>query len=98
MKKSTLKTLDTLVTMLIANAHYCNESEVKNSKKDKLFEVLKYAIRKEAPMIMAHWGINAMNIAKTPRQLNYVASEVEYKLRKMLRANENMKRVWLPKN
>jgi hypothetical protein len=48
-------------------------------------------------MIQTFWNINALSIAKTPRQLNYVASETEYKLRKLFRKNETLKLVWLPR-
>jgi hypothetical protein len=96
MKSTTLNTLNTLVNKLVANAIFCQKADVEASKKTTLFEILKYAIRKEAAMIYTFWGINAINIAKTPRQLNYVASETEYKLRKVLRVNEDMKSTWLP--
>ena len=98
MKSTTINNLNKLVNMLVANAVFCQRSDVESSKKSTLFEVLKYAIRKEAAMIKDYWGINAINIAKTPRQLNYVASEVEYKLRKLFLKNESLKLVWLPKN
>ena len=96
MKKSTLDNLNKLAKMLVANAVFCRKSDVQASKKGSLFEVLKYAIRKEAAMIKTFWGINALNVAKTPRQLNYVASETEYRLRKLFRQNEALKLVWLP--
>lgn len=96
MKSTTINNLNNLSRMLVANAMLCQKSDVRASKKSTLFEVLKYAIRKEAAMIRAFWGINALNIAKTPRQLNYVASESEYKLRKLFRKNEDMKLTWLP--
>lgn len=96
MKSTTLNVLNTLVNKLVANAIFCQKSDVQSSKKSTLFEVLKYAIRKEAAMIKTFWGINALNIAKTPRQLNYVASETEYKLRKLFRQNEALKLTWLP--
>lgn len=96
MKSTTINNLNNLTTMLVANAVFCQKSDVQASKKGTLFEVLKYAIRKEAAMIKTFWGINALNIAKTPRQLNYVASETEYKLRKLFRKNESLKLVWLP--
>ena len=96
MKPTTLNNLNNLTSMLVANAIFCQKSDVQASKKSTLFEVLKYAIRKEAAMIKAFWGINAFNVAKTPRQLNYVASETEYKLRKLFRRNEALKLVWLP--
>lgn len=96
MKSTTINNLNNLATMLVANAVFCQKSEVQASKKSTLFEVLKYAIRKEAAMIQAFCGINALNIAKTPRQLNYVASETEYKLRKLFRKNESLKLTWLP--
>ena len=96
MKSTTLNNLNNLTSMLVANAIFCQKSDVQSSKKTTLFEVLKYAIRKEAAMIKAFWGINALNVAKTPRQLNYVASETEYRLRKLFRRNEALKLVWLP--
>ena len=96
MKSTTLDNLNNLTSMLVANAIFCQKSDVQSSKKTTLFEVLKYAIRKEAAMIKAFWGINALNVAKTPRQLNYVASETEYRLRKLFRRNEALKLVWLP--
>ena len=97
MKSTTINNLNNFSNMLVANAVFCQKSDVESSKKSTLFEVLKYAIRKEADMIKAHWGINALNIAKTPRQLNYVASETEYKLRKLFLKNESLKLIWLPK-
>jgi hypothetical protein len=97
MKQSTLTKLNNLVSMLVANAQFCQRSDVEASKKSTLFEVLKYAIRKESGMIQTFWNINALSIAKTPRQLNYVASETEYKLRKLFRKNETLKLVWLPR-
>lgn len=96
MKSTTITKLNNLVALLAANAIHCQPSEVKASKKTTLFEVLKYAIRKEAGMMQAYWGINALSIAKTPRQLNYVASEAEYKLRKLFLKNEALKSIWLP--
>ena len=96
MKSTTINKLNNLVNLLVANAVNCLRSDVENSKKTTLFGVLKYAIRKEAAMIKTFWGINALNVAKTPRQLNYVASETEYKLRKLFRQNEALKLVWLP--
>ena len=48
MKTTTLNTLNTLTTMLVANAVFCQRADVEASKKTTLFEVLKYAIRKEA--------------------------------------------------
>lgn len=96
MKSTTIDNLNNLSKMLVANAVFCQRSDVEASKKTTLFEVLKYAIRKEAAMIKTFWGINALNVAKTPRQLNYVASETEYKLRKLFRQNEALKLVWLP--
>ena len=96
MKSTTLTKLNNLTTMLVANAVFCQKSDIQASKKGTLFEVLKYAIRKEAAMIKTFWGINALNIAKTPHQLNYVASETEYKLRKLFRKNEALKLTWLP--
>ena len=96
MKSTTITKLNNLVTLLVANAICCQPSDVKASKKTSLFEVLKYAIRKEAEMMKAYWGVNALSIAKTPRQLNYVASETEYKLRKLFLKNEALKSVWLP--
>lgn len=95
MKTNTLNTLNKLVNMLVANAVFCQKTDVQGSKKDSLFEVLKYAIRKEAGMILAFWGINALNVAKTPRQLNYVASEAEYKLRRAFLKNPELKSTWL---
>lgn len=96
MKQSTLTKLNNLVSMLVANAHFCDKADVEASKKTTLFEVLKYAIRKESSMIQTFWNINALSVAKTPRQLNYVASETEYQLRKLFRKNESLKLVWLP--
>lgn len=96
MKSTTINKLNNLVTLLVANAIHCQPSDVKASKKTTLFGVLKYAIRKEAKMMQAFWGVNALSIAKTPRQLNYVASEAEYKLRKLFLKNEALKSVWLP--
>ena len=96
MKSTTIDNLNNLSKMLVANAVFCQRSDVEASKKTTLVEVLKYAIRKEAAMIKTFWGINALNVAKTPRQLNYVASETEYKLRKLFRRNEALKLVWLP--
>lgn len=65
MKPATINNLNNLTTMLVANAVFCQKSDVQASKKGTLFEVLKYAIRKEAAMIKTFWGINALNIAKT---------------------------------
>jgi len=96
MKSTTITKLNNLVTKLVANASYCQPSDVQMAKKTSLFELLKYAIRKEAGMMQAYWGVNALSIAKTPRQLNYVASETEYKLRKLFLKNEALKSVWLP--
>lgn len=96
MKSTTITKLNNLVAQLVTNAIHCQPIEVKESKKTTLFEVLKYAIRKESKMMQAYWGVNALNIAKTPRQLNYVASETEYKLRKLFLKNEALKSVWLP--
>ena len=96
MKSTTINKLNNLTNLLVANAAHCLRSDVVNSKKTTLFGVLKYAIRKEAGMMQAYWGVNAMSIAKTPRQLNYVASETEYKLRKLFLKNEALKSIWLP--
>ena len=96
MKSTTINKLNNLVNLLVANAKYCKDSEVRDSKKSTLFEVLKYAIRKEARRMDFEWGVKATSIAKTPRQLNYVASETEYKLRKLFRQNEALKLAWLP--
>ena len=96
MKSTTINKLNNLAARLVTNAIHCRPIEVKESKKTTLFEVLKYAIRKEAGMMQAYWGINALSIAKTPRQLNYVASETEYKLRKLFLKNETLKSIWLP--
>lgn len=95
MKQTTLDNLNKLAKMLVANAVFCRKSDVQASKKDSLFEVLKYAIRKESAMMKAFWGVNALNVAKTPRQLNYVASEAEYKLRKLFLKQPELKAVWL---
>ena len=95
MKSTTLNNLNTLVKMLVENAVFCQKSDIQASKKSTLFEVLKYAIRKESTMIRTFWGVNALNIAKTPRQLNYVASETEYKLRKLFLKKPELKDVWL---
>lgn len=95
MKSATINKLNNLVTLLVANAANCLRSDVQESKKDNLFDVIKYAIRKEANLIRAYWDINASSIAKTPRQLNYVASEVEYKLRRRFLTNPNLKSIWL---
>lgn len=96
MRPATLTKLDKLSKMLAANAVFCQKSDVQASKKSTLFDTLKYAVRKEAPLIHAFWGVNAANIAKTPRQLNYVASETEHKLRKLFRNNEQLKMTWTP--
>lgn len=96
MTTATLTKLNKLSSMLAANAVFCQKSDVQASKKTALFDILKYAIRKEAAMIGAFWGINATNVAKTPRQLNYVASETEHKLRKLFRGNEELKAIWIP--
>lgn len=96
MKSTTITKLNNLVTLLAANAGCCQPSDVQMAKKTSLFELLKYAIRKEAGMMKDYWGVNALSIAKTPRQLNYVASETEYKLRKLFLKNEALKSVWLP--
>ena len=55
MKSTTINNLNNLTTMLVANAVFCQKSDVESSKKSTLFEVLKYAIRKEAAMIKTFW-------------------------------------------
>lgn len=95
MRQTTISKLDYLVSKLVANAKFATVEEVLSSKKTTLFDLLKYGIRKESKMMKSWWNVNAVNVAKTPRQLNYVASEVEYKLRKRFLKDSNLKSVWL---
>lgn len=95
MKSTTITKLNGLVKKLVDNAPCCTVADVASSKKRSLFDVIKYAIRKESPMMAAFWEINALSIAKTPRQLNYVASEVEYHLRRLFLKSPELKSVWL---
>lgn len=95
MKPATINKLNNLVTLLVTNAIFCSCEDIQASGKKSLFEILKYAIRKESAMMKALWGVNALNVAKTPRQLNYVASETEYKLRKLFLKNPELKSTWL---
>ena len=96
MRQTTISKLNDLVSKLVANAKFATVDEVLSSKKTTLFDLLKYGIRKESKILSSLWNVNVVNVAKTPRQLNYVASETEYKLRKLFRKNESMKLTWLP--
>lgn len=95
MRQTTISKLNDLISKLVANAGFATAEEVLTSKKTNLFDVLKYAIRKELKMMNTFWNVNAVNVTKTPRQFNYVASEVEYKLRKLFLKNDNLKSTWL---
>jgi len=95
MRNSTIKVLNILINKLVINSKFALVEDVVKSGKKSLFEVIKYAVRKEAKMMNTFWSINAVNVAKTPRQLNYVASEVEYKLRKLFLKDEALKSVWM---
>ena len=95
MRQTTISKLDDLVSKLVANAKFATVDEVLSSKKTTLFDLLKYGIRKESKILSSLWNVNVVNVAKTPRQLNYVASEVEYKLRKRFLKDSSLKSVWL---
>lgn len=95
MRQTTISKLDDLVSKLVANVKFATVEEVLSSKKTTLFDVLKYWIRKESKMMNSSWNVNAVNVTKTPRQFNYVASEVEYKLRKRFLKDSSLKSVLL---
>lgn len=94
MRETTINNLKKVSKFMLDNAHYAMASERIEAKQPNLFELLKYAVRKECNQLSAATGINCSNIIKTPRQFNWLANETEYGLRKMMRKNDGLRIAW----
>jgi len=82
MRNTTINRLNTVAQFLIRNAGAATRSECAAANQKNLFDLLKYAVRKEKRQLAEATGVNVINICKTTRQFNWLANEAAYGIRK----------------